>query len=183
MARCNPSPHWRLFLAVAFLVVVLDLATKELVFYLLGEPDPYGRRSSVAVIEGFFYLTTSYNTGALWGLGRAWPYAPYMFGAFSVVAALAISYWVFCRGSALGAWPALALGLVLGGSLGNGFDRVVHGHVRDFLDVRLVVYDWPIFNLADSALVVGALLLAAHAFLSPDDEPDRSQAGPSGPAR
>ena len=156
---------------MATVVLVADLVTKELVFYLLGPPDAYGRGSSLAVIEGFFYLTTSYNTGALWGIGRAWPYAAYLFGVFSAIAAGVISYWVFCRGRTLSRWPVFALGLVLGGSLGNGFDRFVHGHVRDFLDVRLVIYDWPIFNLADSALVVGAVLLAIHALFWPDDQP------------
>jgi signal peptidase II len=60
---------------------------------------------------------------------------------------------------------ALAIGLVLGGAIGNVIDRLRHGAVVDFLDFHLSGYHWPAFNLADSAIVVGALLLVAESFM------------------
>jgi signal peptidase II len=165
---CQPSPHWKAFLITGILVALSDLCTKELVFWVLGEPTPFGRSASVAILEGFFYLTTSYNTGAVWGLGRGIPWASELLGVVCFLASATVTWLVLCRGQQLPRLVCIALGLVLGGSLGNGYDRLLHGHVRDFLDFRLIVYDWPVFNLADACLVVGSLLLAAYAFFGSD---------------
>lgn len=160
--RCRPSPYWKITLTLGLICLVMDLASKSLVFYVLGEP---GASESVEIVPGFLYLTTSYNRGALWGLGHTIRYAVYFFAVVSVLAAGAILWWVLCRGEHLTRWPALALGFILGGALGNGYDRFVYGHVRDFIDVKLIVYDWPVFNLADTFLCIGAGLLAVYALL------------------
>jgi len=102
------------------------------------------------------------NPGALFGLGQGYNG---LFSVISVLAAVGIIAWV-CRRSAARDWVlCTSLGLILAGTLGNLYDRVVFSGVRDFLHFQVVgVIDWPIFNLADSCLVCGALLLLLQAF-------------------
>jgi lipoprotein signal peptidase len=105
------------------------------------------------------------NQGALFGLGKDFAYlANGVFAAVSVAAALAIVVW--SRRPATGRDPCLciALGLILAGTLGNLYDRIVFGGVRDFMHFYWI--DWPVFNFADCCLVCGAGLLLAQAFFS-----------------
>ena len=85
------------------------------------------------------------------------------FAVISLLAAAAIIYWSRQKGTARDPWLCAALGLILAGTLGNLYDRLVFGGVRDFLHWNYLV-DWPIFNVADSCLVVGAFLLLFQAF-------------------
>ncbi len=103
-------------------------------------------------------LRTSYNQGALWGLGRNLPYSSLIFAGLSVVAALAICYWLFVRGAAADGRLTAALGLIMAGALGNCYDRLVLGQVRDFVHFHVdsVGFNFAIFNFADNMLVVGA---------------------------
>lgn len=108
-------------------------------------------RSSVPVTR-FFHLTYVENTGAAFGM---------MQGANAFFIAVSIGLlggilWLRRRPEAVGRWSQLALALVAGGALGNLYDRVVFGHVIDFLDFRV----WPVFNAADSCISVGAVALA-----------------------
>ena len=154
------SAHLVLFLSLAFGGALLDLATKSLIFnWLVGDPP-----AKLTVARGVFSLTTSYNEGALWGIARKVPYANGVFAGLSIVAAGAILYWVFWQGAARDRMLSLALGLIMAGTLGNCYDRIVMHRVRDFLFFELI--KWPIFNLADSCLVCGALVLMAHAFFA-----------------
>ncbi|HMF14826.1 MAG TPA: signal peptidase II, partial [Gemmataceae bacterium] len=97
-----------------------------------------------------------------------------LFAAISVVAAAAIVFWA-TRPSAARDWSlSAALGLILAGTLGNLYDRVVFRGVRDFLHLHYYRdFDWPVFNVADSCLVVGAVLLLTQALFSrtPADKP------------
>jgi lipoprotein signal peptidase len=116
------------------------------------------------------------NTGALFGLGGAKGTEPdsqegptlkgnTFFALVSVGAAVAIMFWVSRGPTGRDRFLCLALGLILAGTLGNLFDRVVFSGVRDFLYWKYVV-DWPVFNIADCCLVCGASLLLVQAFLS-----------------
>lgn len=101
------------------------------------------------------------NGGALAGLGQG---HNGLFAAISVVAAVAIVWWTTRRATARDAVLCAALGLIFAGTLGNLYDRVVFEGVRDFLHFKVEgVIDWPIFNLADSCLVCGAILLLLQA--------------------
>lgn len=91
------------------------------------------------------------------------------FACISVVAALGITVWSSRRAAATDRWLCTALGLILGGTLGNLFDRVVFGGVRDFLYFYLI--EWPVFNVADCCLVVGAGMLLAQALFGKAKEP------------
>jgi len=103
------------------------------------------------------------NTGALFGLGQDEAWANNAFAVISVVAAGAILYWSMRKGAARSLWVCVALGLILAGTLGNLYDRVVFHGVRDFLHWNYL-YNWPVFNIADSFLVAGAGLLLLQAF-------------------
>lgn len=102
------------------------------------------------------------NHGALFNLGGQFKTdANRFFAIVSVLAAVGISLWGLRRATGADRWLCIALGLILGGTLGNLFDRVVFGGVRDFLHFYL--FEWPVFNVADSCLVVGAGLLLVQA--------------------
>jgi signal peptidase II len=151
-------------------VVVLDRLTKWLVSQRITLHD------SVDVIPGVFRLTHVQNQGAAFGLFSESPseFKVAMLILFSVAALAVVSALLWKNGNALNT-TAIALSLVAGGALGNLWDRVVSGRVIDFLDFYLGSHHWPAFNVADSAIVVGALLLLSEIFLSPQEEKAMSQ--------
>jgi lipoprotein signal peptidase len=105
------------------------------------------------------------NQGALFGLGDDYgDLANAIFASVSVVAAIAIFYWSKRPATARDWALCASLGLILAGTLGNLYDRIVFNGVRDFLYFHLI--NWPVFNVADCCLVCGAFLLLAQAFLS-----------------
>jgi signal peptidase II len=156
-----------LFWAIALGGCAFDLATKSYIFESVGQP---GGPSHVLVPD-VLELRTSYNEGALWGFGRSVPYSPLIFAGLSVVAGLAICWWLFLRGGAKDLRYTIALALIMAGALGNCFDRLRYGHVRDFVyfHVEAINFRCAIFNFADNMLVLGAagLLLMA---LRPEPE-------------
>src|SRR5262245_9499461 len=114
------------------------------------------------------------NHGALFGFLREHKSAANMtFAGISLLAAAAIMLWSLQKGTATDRWLCVSLGLILGGTLGNFYDRVVFNGVRDFLHWNYY-FDWPVFNVADCCLVVGASLLLLQAFLVPQEKRDRS---------
>jgi len=128
---------------LAAVVFALDLWTKALVSRLpVGESRP--------LLDGLVFLTHVRNPGAAFGMlaGRTG-----LFVALGVLVLVAMPFILRRTGDLL---ALLALGAVLGGAAGNLFDRLRTGLVTDFIDVRF----WPVFNLADSAIVVGAIVLA-----------------------
>jgi len=111
------------------------------------------------------------NKGALFGwLGDSVVVTPeganMIFALISIVAALAITYWSTRPAARPDRFLCTALGLILAGTVGNLYDRVVFGGVRDFLHFHWDSFDWPVFNLADTCLVCGAFLLLVQAFSS-----------------
>jgi signal peptidase II len=181
--RVGPG-RWILFWSIALGGAVFDLATKSAVFARLGGP----RSPIVSVVPGILELQTNLNRGALWGLGRDLPYSSLIFAALSIVAGVAICYWLFVRGAAASLILTIALGLIMAGAMGNCYDRLVHGYVRDFVHFHVdsVGFDCAIFNFADNMLVIGAVILVLFA-LNPEaanaqeplEEPHRT--GPLAP--
>ena len=178
----------RLFWSLATIGATLDLSTKWFAFWWVGEPPPHGPVSSVQILGDVFSFTTSYNTGALWGLGQDLPYGSELFAALSILAALAVIYWMHFGGAARDRLLSGSLGLILAGTIGNCYDRIFEAGVRDFLDVRIykpggeLLINWPIFNLADCCLVCGAFLLMIQAFFAELPQPETAQ-GASGVVR
>jgi signal peptidase II len=93
----------------------------------------------------------------------------------SAVVVMGLLVWMIITGRAGGALAQCGLALILGGAAGNALDRVIHGSVTDFLEVRLWKYIWPAFNVADSAITIGAILVVFELFFS-----GRQQAGSRG---
>jgi signal peptidase II len=138
--------------AVAVLVIVLDQYTK-----LLAESDlDYGRPVEVL---SWFNLTLQYNTGAAFSfLSDAGGWQRYFFSAVALAISVALMIWLYTMPRAEKLLAA-ALALILGGALGNLWDRLVLGHVVDFISVHYGGWYFPAFNLADAAISVGAALM------------------------
>jgi len=108
---------------------------------------------SIEIVEGFLYIAYTRNTGAAWGIfGEHTEYL----AIFSVVASLVLVYVLLHMKRGFG---ALSLAIVIGGAVGNAIDRIQLGWVVDFIDTYIFGYDFPTFNIADSAIVIGAFLL------------------------
>jgi lipoprotein signal peptidase len=106
------------------------------------------------------------NQGALFGMGNEYgSQANKVYAGVSLLAAVGIAVWVLLRGAKADLWICVALGLILGGTVGNLYDRLVFNGVRDFLYFYKI--DWPVFNVADCGLVCGATMLVLHALFAP----------------
>lgn len=142
------------YLLIALVVVLLDRWTKHLVARRIS------LYSHIQIIPGFFRLTHTENTGAAFSL-FADSTAPWKTGlliAFSVAALLVVSILLW-KNHHTHVATGIGLSLILGGALGNLWDRLARGRVVDFLLFYVKRYQWPVFNLADSAIVIGAGLL------------------------
>jgi signal peptidase II len=139
---------------IAFIVLLLDRLTKRLVAKDVSLHD------SVTVIKHVFYITHVENRGAAFGIFNDSP-SQWKIGLlvlFSIVALVIVSALLWKSSHSLTA-SAIGLSLILGGAMGNLWDRLLNGRVVDFLLVYIGSYQWPAFNVADSAIVVGAGLL------------------------
>jgi len=139
---------------LALLVVLADRWTKRLVAARIG------LYRHVQVIPGFFQITHTENTGAAFSLFADSPshWKTGVLIAFSAIAMVIVSILLWKQVRAL-TITGIALSLILGGAMGNFWDRVVSGRVVDFLLFYVKTHEWPVFNLADSAIVIGAGLL------------------------
>jgi signal peptidase II len=142
------------YLLIALIVVVLDRWTKHVV------AERISLYSHIQIIPGFFRLTHTENTGAAFSLfaDSTAPWKSLFLIGFSVVALTVVSFLLWKNNHAHLA-TGIGLSLIMGGALGNLWDRVARGRVVDFLLFYIHRYQWPVFNLADSAIVVGAGLL------------------------
>jgi signal peptidase II len=140
------------WLWIAAVVLVLDQATKYAVDRFLS----YGER--IAVVPGSFDLTLVYNRGAAFSfLAQASGWQRWFFIGIGAAATVFIVWLLTKHGSQR--LFAFSLALILGGAMGNVVDRIVRGHVVDFVLLHWQRFHWPAFNVADSAITVGAVLL------------------------
>lgn len=135
-----------LFVVVALAVFVLDRVTKSLV----AASIPFGDQTWV--IPNLVSIHNVRNSGAAFGVA---PAGASFFLIASVLVAIGLVVYVARNPGT--PWTEGVLGLIMGGTLGNGYDRIVHGTVTDFIDFHF----WPVFNVADSAISVGVVLLIA----------------------
>jgi signal peptidase II len=145
--------------SISAIIVALDLYTKHLV----QQAFDYGHRQTVT---SFFELVRFHNEGAAFSfLADAGGWQKWFFTAVSVVAVVVITYLIIkYRTQKLFCW---GLALVLGGAIGNLYDRVTLGYVVDFLYFHVNDFYWPAFNVADSAICVGVALLLWDSFKQP----------------
>ena len=142
---------WLMFLlTIVFLVV--DIISKLVVSSLMNVYD------SIVIIKNFFCFTYVRNTGAAWSIfeGRVL--------GIIVVSLIIISFIVYyiSKQKVKSKLEKIGYSLILGGALGNLLDRIIYGYVIDFLDFNIFGYDYPIFNLADSFIFVGVMLLIIY---------------------
>ena len=143
-------------LALAALVVLSDWATKTWVLGVFANP-PYRIE-----ITSFFNLVLTFNTGVSFSL-FAQSNPRWILVGFSVAVCLGLGLWLWREPRP----PLVAsFGLIIGGALGNVYDRIFYGAVVDFLDFHIGGWHWPAFNLADSAITLGALIFLFDAFTS-----------------
>jgi signal peptidase II len=155
----SSEKKWRGLLVpgVAIIVLVIDQISKRLVMNSLRPGESW---NPVAALERWVSLTYVTNTGASFGL---FPGYGTVFMAISLVVIMAIVF--YYRHLPGEKWLIQAsLGLQLGGGLGNLSDRILHGHVIDFIDFKV----WPVFNVADSSLFIGVVILAFHLLRDPE---------------
>lgn len=153
-----------LFLATAVVGLGIDLASKAAIWRSLHTLE-----DQIILIPGWLTLIRRLNEGGIWSVFHGLSSANYWLATFSSIAILAI-FWlawtVLRRGQRL--LPIL-LGAILGGAIGNLYDRMLFGGVRDWISVDLQFYVWPTFNLADSFLVCGAIGLFIHSIFVPEN--------------
>jgi len=156
----NNADRRPLLFLLALLTVALDQFTKFLIITHVRSGQ------NITVIPHVFRITHVLNTGAAFSFlaDTANPdTVRYALIAFSILAAVIVAVMIWRTGRDL-SLTGVALALILGGAIGNLYDRIVHHFVIDFLEVHIVHYHWPDFNVADSAICIGAALLVLEIF-------------------
>jgi signal peptidase II len=156
MSTASPARDMRwLMIVIAALVVLLDRITKLWIVSHIKSGQ------AIVIIPRVFRLTHVLNTGAAFSMfegSASQSLVRNLLIGFSVVAVVVVLALIWKMGRSI-TLTSVALALILGGAVGNLYDRVRFSYVVDFLEVHIVHYHWPDFNVADSAIVVGACLL------------------------
>jgi len=153
-----------IYYLIALFIIIVDQVTKYLVvqYMELGENIP--------IIENFLYLSSHRNQGAAWGILQGQMYFFYII-TMAVVIGLIIYLQKLPNDQK---WMKFALSLMLGGAVGNFIDRLLHQEVIDFINTFIFSYDFPIFNVADSALVIGVGIILVLTLLEGKKEKELS---------
>lgn len=147
---------------LAVFLLGLDQLTKLLVVTKMDEGD------SIPVLGKYLAITSHRNSGAAWGMLQG----QMIFFYIVTVIVLAILVYVYFKEAKNNLLLQIAIVMLIAGSLGNFIDRILFQEVVDFVDVLLIFYDFPIFNVADSALSVGVVLMLVEFFLMGKGEKD-----------
>ncbi|MCM3739117.1 signal peptidase II [Oceanobacillus luteolus] len=134
---------------IAIIIILIDQFTKWLVVanMELGE--------SIRIIDGFFYLTSHRNSGAAWGILQG----QMLFFYIVTVIFIAVAVYYMQKYARNNKLLGVSLGIILGGAIGNFIDRIFRQEVVDFFNFYIFNYNFPIFNIADSALTIGVILI------------------------
>ncbi len=174
MKHSQLMAQWLTFAGLALGGAALDLWTKQAIFAWRGLP---GQLQPWWLIEGWVGIETAVNEGALFGMGAGYGS---IFALLSIFAGIGIVVWLAMFGAIESWWLSVALGCVTAGILGNLYDRLGMWYlpdyppewrsgVRDWILLRYKNHTWPNFNIADSLLVTGAIMLALHSFRAQPD--------------
>ncbi|WP_394166678.1 signal peptidase II [Neptunomonas phycophila] len=166
MNKRTGSLSWLWLTAV---VIALDLGTKYIADTTLNYGDPH---SILSVLD----MTLLYNTGAAFSfLAQAAGWQRWLFVLIAIAVSIMLTVWLKRTDKAQW-WLGMGLALILGGAIGNLYDRIVQGYVVDFISVHYNAYYFPAFNLADTAITIGAaLLIIDMIFLEKQREPASDQ--------
>ncbi|WP_223700300.1 signal peptidase II [Sutcliffiella deserti] len=153
-----------IYYILALFIIIVDQLTKWLVvkYMELGE--------NITIIENFLYLSSHRNRGAAWGILEGQMYFFYII-TVAVVIGLIVYIQKLPKDQK---WMKLALSLMLGGAIGNFIDRLLHQEVIDFINTFIFSYDFPIFNVADSTLVIGVGIILVLTLLEGKKEKELS---------
>lgn len=153
----------RFGIALAAVAVILDQLTKWFAYDALWNP-PRG-----LVVTSFFWLTPVENRGVSFGLFQSdGGFGRWAIVIFAVAISIGLGVWLWRTKRW---WLAGALGLVIGGAIGNVIDRIRLGWVIDFIDIHASGYHWPAFNVADAAISVGIAMLVLDSLIGPKKKP------------
>ena len=149
--------NFQKFLFISLVVIFLDLLTKSIAVKLLFNHD-------ITLIPGFFDLTLVWNKGAAFGvLGQAPEFVRKLVLIFaSGIAVIVAIIYSYKKRDQLHQIQLYALALITGGAIGNLYDRIFLGAVRDFIDIHIKNYHWPAFNIADSSITIGIILFVFY---------------------
>ncbi len=160
LGRVTPFLYW----ALAAVVFASDQITKRLV------EESFPLHAIRPVVRGLFNLTHTRNTGAAFSLfsDASGPWKTFLLVGVSLALLVGVVWWLWVSRKQPLRWGlGIGLSLLLGGAAGNLVDRIRFGYVVDFLDLHIRHHHWPTFNVADSAITVGAVFLIIDAFQSP----------------
>lgn len=144
-----PKKLFLLGVAVAIAVTFFDLLSKHMIFAMLEQQGEIR-------IFSFFSLVKVWNRGVSFGMFHDLENSHIIFSCLQGGIGLALFFWLWNNEKPHFSW---ALGLVIGGAFGNVFDRIQNGAVADFLDFHIATHHWPAFNLADSCIFIGVMIL------------------------
>jgi signal peptidase II len=162
----RPRDRRGILFLISLLVIVLDRITKIAVSRAIPLGDAH------TVIPKVFRITHVLNTGAafsLFGDTASPERVRWLLVGFSLIAVLIITIVLLRIGLRI-TGTTLGLALILGGAIGNAWDRIRTGSVIDFLEVHIIHYHWPDFNVADSCIVIGGILLVLHSLIAAREE-------------
>lgn len=134
---------------IAFMAFILDFVCKFIITHILSFND------SIMVIKNLFYISLVKNTGGAFSIFTG---STFLLIVISFLILLGIFIYIY-RNNIKNRVSLIGFGLLIGGAMGNLFDRIYYGYVIDYLDFKLFGYGYPIFNLADSFVVIGAIIL------------------------
>ena len=138
------------FYGVTLGIILLDQIIKNVLLFLMGLGN------SFTVISNFFNITLIGNTGAAFSILSS----NTLFLIIVSIVVLNLIYFLFIKGKKLSGYEQISYGVLVGGIIGNLIDRVVHGQVIDYLDFNIFGYNFPVFNLADIAIVISMIFIA-----------------------
>ncbi|TVR95405.1 MAG: signal peptidase II [Rhodospirillales bacterium] len=155
----RPARAFRPGLAVAAVIIALDQLSKWWIVHRVMDPP------RVIEVTPFFNLVMTWNPGVSFGLFReAGAAAAWLLPTIAAVVVAALLVWLY-RIERL--FLGMALAFIIGGAVGNVIDRILYGAVADFLDFHVMGFHWPAFNLADTMITIGAVMVVADALLAP----------------
>ncbi len=164
VSQANVEVFLVFYYLIAIFVILLDQFTKWLIVTNMELGD------SIPIIDNVLYITSHRNRGAAWGIlqGQMW-----LFYAITIVVIVAIMYYLYK--AAKGKWLlGVSLAFMLGGAIGNFIDRVLRQEVVDFIHTYIFSYNFPVFNIADSALVIGVIMLMIQMLLDERETKEKS---------
>lgn len=143
-----------IYYLIACIVIAIDQISKWIIIQTMDVYD------QISIIDGFFRITSHRNKGAAWGILQN---QMMFFYIITIIVVIGIVYYME-KHAKQHKLLGVALSFILGGALGNFIDRLIHKEVVDFLDFNIFGYEYPIFNFADSFLVIGVILVVIFTF-------------------